>query len=147
MQAALQVHDDARDVLIAVNPNAGLRNRQAIADELCRHLVAAGLRPVQLGSIDELAAEAAARLADGALRAVVAAGGDGTLSLIANRTPPGTPLAILPLGTENLLAKYLELTADPQQLSRTIAAGCAVQLDAGQAGDRIFTLMAGCGFD
>lgn len=147
MPAALQLHDDARDVLIAVNPNAGLRNRQGMADELRRYLEDVGLRTEQVGSIDDLAAEVTARLSEGTLRAVVAAGGDGTLSLIANRTPPGTPLVILPLGTENLLAKYLELTADPQQLCRTIAAGCAVQLDAGQAGDRIFTLMAGCGFD
>jgi diacylglycerol kinase family enzyme len=147
MPAAIQLHDDARDVLIAVNPTAGLRNRQGIADELCRHLREAGLSGVQFTSIDELAAEAAGRLAAGTLRAVVAAGGDGTLSLVANRTPPAAPLAILPLGTENLLAKYLELSADPQQLARTIAAGCAIRLDAGQAGDRIFTLMAGCGFD
>ena len=147
MPASVQIADDARDVLIAVNPNAGLRNRQGVADELCRYLSEAGLRTRQIGSIDELAAETANGLARGTLRAVVAAGGDGTLSLIANRTPPGTPLAILPLGTENLLAKYLETSADPQQLCRTIAAGCAVRLDAGQAADRIFTLMAGCGFD
>jgi diacylglycerol kinase family enzyme len=100
-----------------------------------------------ISNVDDLAAAATARLAAGTLRAVVAAGGDGTLSLIANRTPPGTPLAILPLGTENLLAKYLGATADPQQLGRTIAAGCTIQLDAGLAGDRLFTLMAGCGFD
>jgi diacylglycerol kinase family enzyme len=147
MPTAIQIPDDARDVLLSVNPHAGLRNRQDTAHALRRHLAAAGLNGELITAIDELAEAAAARLAAGSLRAVVAAGGDGTLSLIANRTPPGTPLAILPLGTENLLAKYLETTADPQQLSRTIAAGCAVQLDAGQAGDRIFTLMAGCGFD
>jgi diacylglycerol kinase family enzyme len=69
------------------------------------------------------------------------------VSLVANRTPERTPLAVLPLGTENLLAKYLEIGADPQQLSRVIAAGWCVPLDAGQAGNRLFTLMAGCGFD
>jgi diacylglycerol kinase (ATP) len=106
-----------------------------------------GLRVSIFPSIDELAEQAAARLAAGSLRAVVAAGGDGTISLVANRTPPGTPLAILPLGTENLLAKYMEVEADPQQLCRAIAAGCCAQLDAGQAGGRLFTLMAGCGFD
>ena len=65
----------------------------------------------------DLAAEQT--LAAGTLRAVVAAGGDGTIRLIAKRTPPGTPLAVLPLGTENLLARYLELTADPQQIGRS----------------------------
>src|SRR4029450_10193597 len=90
---------------------------------------------------------AAQKIAARKLRAVVAAGGDGTVSLIANRTPPGTPLAILPLGTENLLARYLEVAADPQQLARLIAGGWCISLDAAQAGPRIFTLMAGCGFD
>jgi diacylglycerol kinase (ATP) len=137
----------ARDVLIAVNPHAGLRNRQAVAEELRQYLLGCDLWVAIVSSIDDLAAMAAERLAAGTLRAIVAAGGDGTLSLIANRTPAGTPLAVLPLGTENLLAKYLGATADPQQLSRTIAAGCVVDLDAGLAGDRIFTLMAGCGFD
>jgi diacylglycerol kinase family enzyme len=138
---------DARDVLIAVNPHAGLRNRQAVAEELRQYLLGCDLWVSILPNVDDLAATAAERLAAGTLRAVVAAGGDGTLSLIANRTPPGTPLAILPLGTENLLAKYLGATADPQQLCRTIASGCLVELDAGLAGDRLFTLMAGCGFD
>jgi diacylglycerol kinase family enzyme len=145
--AVIQLADDARDVLIAVNPQAGASNRRALAEDLGRQLADCGLRVSLFDDIEQLAAEAAARLAAGSLRAVVAAGGDGTLSLIAHRTPPGTPLAILPLGTENLLAKYLDATADPQQLCRTIAAGHCVRIDAGQAGGRLFTLMAGCGFD
>lgn len=87
------------------------------------------------------------RLADGRLRAVVAAGGDGTARLVAERTPPGTPLAILPLGTENLLAGYLEASSNAQSLATTIANGRIVQLDAAQGNGRLFALMAGCGFD
>lgn len=147
MPAARPIPPDARDVLIAVNPHAGLRNRQAVAEELRQYLLGCDLWVSIIPSVDDLAQAAAEKLAAGTLRAVVAAGGDGTLSLIANRTPPGTPLAVLPLGTENLLAKYLGATADPQQLCRTIAAGCLVDLDAGLAGERLFTLMAGCGFD
>jgi len=147
MPIATQLPDSARDVLIAVNSQAGVRDRRAIALELQRYLDDAGLAVTIVSSIDELADLVPAKLAAGSLRAVVSAGGDGTLSLIANRTPPGTPLAILPLGTENLLARHLEVTADPQQLCRLIAAGWCVSLDAGQAGERIFTLMAGCGFD
>ena len=146
--ALIHLPDDARDVLIAVNPRAGGSDRQSLAEDLRRMLADdCGLRASIVGEIDQLAAEAAQRLAAGSLRAVVAAGGDGTISLVANRTPPGTPLAILPLGTENLLAKYLEATADPQQLCRTIAGGSCVRLDAGQAAGRLFTLMLGCGFD
>ncbi len=147
MRAATQLPDQAREVLIAVNSQAGVRDRRAIAHELARYLTDFGCAVSIPATIDELCEQAAQKLAAGTLRAVVAAGGDGTIGLVANRTSPGTPLAILPLGTENLLARHLEVAPDPQQLARLISGGCCVSLDAGQAGDRIFTLMAGCGFD
>jgi diacylglycerol kinase (ATP) len=81
------------------------------------------------------------------LRAVVAAGGDGTVSHVLNNTPHGSPLLVLPLGTENLLSKYLDLHADPAFLARVIADGLAVKFDVGEANGKLFTLMAGCGFD
>jgi diacylglycerol kinase (ATP) len=142
-----QITDTARRVLIGVNPHAGAHNRQGIVAELRARLAAAGVEATVFQSIDALAAEAGRLLTAGELRGVVAAGGDGTVRMFAERTPPGTPLLVLPLGTENLLARYLELTTDPAQLARVILEGLAVRLDAGQAGDGLFTLMAGCGFD
>jgi diacylglycerol kinase family enzyme len=139
--------EDARDVLIGVNPHAGARNRQAIVEEFFRQVAQQGYQPTIFDEIDRLADEAACLRANGRLRAVVAAGGDGTFRLIAERTPPGTPLVVLPLGTENLLAQYLEFTADPWQLARVVADGVTAALDAGEAAGRLFTLMAGCGFD
>jgi diacylglycerol kinase family enzyme len=97
----------------------------------------------QLQDLAELTANPAAA----GLRAVVAAGGDGTVAAVVNRTPAETPLAVLPLGTENLLAKYMHMSVSPWQLSRAILHGATVRIDAGQAGDQIFLLMAGCGFD
>jgi diacylglycerol kinase family enzyme len=143
----VRLADDARRVLISVNPHAGSQNRQEMVDALGQELTRQRLDVTVFHDIDALAAEAERALAAGELRAAVAAGGDGTARLIAARTPPGTPLAILPMGTENLLARYLELTAEPAQLARVIAEGLTVRLDAGLAGDRLFTLMAGCGFD
>jgi hypothetical protein len=56
--------------------------------------------------------------------------------------PPGTPLAILPLGTENLLARHLEVTPDlqrrPAHIRRVLCS-----LDAGQAATA-FSRLAGC---
>jgi diacylglycerol kinase family enzyme len=116
-------------------------------EELRQRLATGGFQASVFADVDALASEAAGALASGELRVVVAAGGDGTFRLLAERTPLGTPLTILPLGTENLLARYLELAAEPESLAAVIAAGATVQLDAGRANGRLFALMAGCGFD
>jgi diacylglycerol kinase family enzyme len=141
------VADDARRVLISVNPLAGAQNRQAVIAELGSQLAYQGFETTTHIDVDELVAETRRLLSAGKLRAVVAAGGDGTVRLIADRTPPGTPILVLPLGTENLLARYLDLSADPARLAQIVSDGSTVRLDAGQAGSGLFTLMAGCGFD
>ena len=147
MAALVTISDDARDVLIAVNPHAGSGNRRAAVDALRSELERQSFHVAAFPEIERLASEAVGLLADGRLRAVVAAGGDGTLRLVAERMPPGTPLVILPLGTENLLARYLELPADGAQIAQVIAEGRACRFDAGEANGRLFSLMAGCGFD
>jgi diacylglycerol kinase family enzyme len=147
VSAAETVCPDSRRVLIGFNPRAGAQNRQAIVDELSRRLATMGYQPAIYHEIDRLAEAAREALEARDLRAVVGAGGDGTFRLIADRTPPGTPLLVLPLGTENLLARYLGLTADPVQLAGIIHDGCTARFDAGCANHALFTLMAGCGFD
>jgi diacylglycerol kinase (ATP) len=134
-------------VLIAANPRAGTGSRRGLIEHLERELRDGGLTASIETDADALAIRSGQLTSEGRLRAVVAAGGDGTFRLVADRVPPGTPLAILPLGTENLLARYLEMPADPARLANLIAAGCTVSLDAGRAGGQLFSLMAGCGFD
>jgi YegS/Rv2252/BmrU family lipid kinase len=145
--ALTPISDDAREVLIAVNPRAGAGNRQAVLAEFVDELSRTGFAPREINEIEQLAQEAASLLSQGRLRAVVAAGGDGTLRLVAQRTPEGTPLVVLPLGTENLLARHLELSADARQLAEVVAAGWTCRFDAGEANGQLFSLMAGCGFD
>lgn len=142
-----QLDVNARRVLIAANPRAGYQNRREVVERFCQELMTRGFEPVIYSEIDELAKEAERLMARGQLRAVVAAGGDGTFRLVAERTPPRTPLLILPLGTENLLARYVELTTDVVELTRIVAEGRTARVDAGLADGRLFTLMAGCGFD
>jgi YegS/Rv2252/BmrU family lipid kinase len=139
--------ESAREVLISVNPNAGWRNNREIVQQLVTRLQALDITSTVHDNIDELSAQAAELHTAGRLRSVVAAGGDGTIALVAQRTTQGMPLAILPLGTENVLSKYLGLPANPQPLAKVIAAGQVVALDAGLANGRLFTLMVGCGFD
>ncbi len=101
---------NALEVLILRNPIAGARSGRPEVDRLSSDLSGLGFRVTESDDPDRLADAATQRLAEGTLRAVVAAGGDGTVSLVAHRTPPGTPIAVLPLGTENLFAKYLKIS-------------------------------------
>jgi YegS/Rv2252/BmrU family lipid kinase len=137
----------AKDVLVLVNPKAGARSRPAIVQQTMQHLAEMGYCCEIVTDLELLAEMAASRLERGSLRTVIAAGGDGTVSVAANRTPHGTPLTVLPLGTENLLAKYLGIPRDARQISRIVDRGCCVQLDAGRANGQLFLLMVGCGFD
>jgi diacylglycerol kinase family enzyme len=138
---------ECKDILLCVNPKAGARSGRPLVDRLVHGLQERGLAPQIVTDIDDLQRLSAVKMADGTLRAVVAAGGDGTVGLVANRTPAGTPIAVLPLGTENLLAKYLGLDADPESLAAILEKGRLMRLDAGEANGRVFLLMAGCGFD
>ncbi|WP_425619331.1 diacylglycerol kinase family protein [Anatilimnocola sp. NA78] len=130
-----------------MNPRAGARFRGELVDQLHAELAKFDLTTEAFTDINSLRERAAELMTTGELRAVVAAGGDGTIALLANHTPPGAPLAILPLGTENLLAKYLELSADTAVLAQIIADGYTQHFDMGEANGQLFSLMAGCGFD
>jgi len=80
------------------------------------------------------------------LRCIVAAGGDGTVADLMNRHTH-TPLAVFPLGTENLVAKYLGIPLDADFVCQMIQEGHQVQLDAATANGRSFLLMLSAGAD
>ena len=134
-------------VVISANPKAGARSGANSLQQLCWELEQSGFELIRISEIPQLGPGIEAAYRTGRLRTVLAAGGDGTVALATNHTPPSVPISILPLGTENLLAKYLNLTAEPQTTANLIRYGETVQLDAGKAGERIFLLMVGCGFD
>ena len=134
-------------VLLAANPRAGSGRRRGRLEQLARALQAEGLVVESAGELDRIGALADEWHAAGRLKAVVAAGGDGTVAEVVNRTAPGVPVAVFPLGTANLLARYLKIDPDPHRFARMVAAGRTVRLDAGRAGGRVFLLMVGCGFD
>ncbi|WP_225802526.1 diacylglycerol kinase family protein [Streptomyces sp. NK15101] len=95
----------------------------------------------------------AACLGEGHTDLVVVCGGDGTVRACADVVAgTGIPLAIVPCGTGNLLARNLRLPTDPVAALREALRGQAVGLDVGRIrGDGIaptrFAVMAGAGFD
>ena len=139
--------DEARQVIVSVNPKAGARSGRPLVDALAASLVERGMVVEVVSDAAKLATLAEQTHQAGELRAVVAAGGDGTAAFVTNCVSRGTPITVLPLGTENLLAKYLGLAGGPESVAETIQRGVTVRLDAGRADGRLFILMLSCGFD
>lgn len=82
---------------------------------------------------------------------VIVAAGDGTINAVVNGLKPNTAtLAILPLGTSNVLAAEIGIHSIEDGIAR-IAAGKTQSLSVGvlesEQGSRRFVLMAGIGFD
>jgi diacylglycerol kinase family enzyme len=134
-------------VLISANPKAGSRWRrdriQAIRDQIER----AGFQAQISLELTELAGLAAEHRAAGNLRAVVAVGGDGTASVVRNQVPLDVPLLPVPMGTENLLGRFVEQGVHPADVCRTLQEGVTIGLDLGRAADKYFLLMFSAGFD
>ncbi|RJF71056.1 diacylglycerol kinase family lipid kinase [Deinococcus cavernae] len=85
-------------------------------------------------------------------QAVVAAGGDGTVSSVAYATRyKNVPLLAYPAGTANLIAQNLDLPRDPAELARILQEGHALRVDMGEVevkGEKSgFCMLAGAGAD
>jgi diacylglycerol kinase (ATP) len=134
-------------VVVLRNPKAGARSSQDRVDRLADALRRQGLTPEIHTDLTAAVKRTEELHQAGQLRVLVGVGGDGTAAELVNRTSEGVPLTLLPAGNSNLLARYLKIPGDPEQLSRTIVAGRTERWDAGRAGGRIFLLMASCGLD
>lgn len=139
--------DDAKTLIFAINPNSGASDRSKLCRAIADQLVGEGFICELLTDLDEVVSATRKHLSSGDLRAVVAAGGDGTVSLLANLLPRETPFAILPLGTENLLGRHLGLKAEATSFIDLVKTGKILAIDAGEANGKLFFVVASCGFD
>jgi YegS/Rv2252/BmrU family lipid kinase len=79
---------------------------------------------------------------------VVAVGGDGTMNEIASAiTGSDTVMGILPYGSGNGLARFLDIPMDIEQAIKSLNAWHVEVIDAMKANDNWFFNMAGMGFD
>ncbi len=164
-------HNSARGVLICANPFSGSGPNRSRVDGLVGALSGRGLDPRVVWGLDERRAV----LSDPGLaswcRCVVVAGGDGSIGAVVNELGeagalPGprasgdsagrVAFATLPIGNENLFAKHYGFTGDAQAMAQAIEAGRTRRVDLGRVthldqegpvAGRLFTLMAGVGFD
>ncbi|MEU6890209.1 diacylglycerol kinase family protein [Streptomyces sp. NPDC046557] len=104
-------------------------------------------------SAEQPAGALAGRITGARTGLVVVCGGDGTVRACADVVAgTGIPLAIVPCGTGNLLARNLRLPADPATALEAALSGETVRIDVARVwGEALepgrFTVMAGAGFD
>jgi diacylglycerol kinase (ATP) len=79
---------------------------------------------------------------------VLACGGDGTVTACAEGiTGTGVPLAIIPMGTGNLLARNIGLPMGLEEALAIALGGVQQPIDAGRVNEALFVVMAGLGLD
>ncbi len=136
--------------LFVINPNA----RRADPDELVRLIrELPGNRTCETcvcRDPDELASQYGPALKNGRYETVVAVGGDGTvrecIGLIARRWK--TRLGIVPTGTNNLLAKSLNIPLNPREALETLLTGKTQAISISEVnGKKYFTISFGVGLD
>jgi YegS/Rv2252/BmrU family lipid kinase len=135
-------------VLVIYNPTAGFFSARRF-DRVLRRLTALGAkisvrRTVDAGDAERIVADTELERFD----VVVAAGGDGTVNEVVNGLADAqVPLAVLPLGTANVLALEIAMPDSADAIARTIVSGPVVPVSLGVANGRRFIMMAGVGFD
>lgn len=134
--------------LVIINPSAGPGDVAAVRDAVETRFAEAG-RPVDLHLTKrgERIDKTAAGLIGDETTLVVAAGGDGTVSGAANAAAArDIPIAVIPTGTGNLLARELDIPLDVDEAATLAAtAGHVRRIDAFRIDGHLYLLNAGVG--
>jgi len=137
-----------RGVLI-YNPTAGQRNRRRRMSALVGEMKERGVELVHAPTEGPRhATEIARTFARRGVDLVAACGGDGTISEAAwGLTGTEIPLAVLPGGTSNVLARELSIPLDIDRAKELLVSGVPRPVRMLTANDRPFLLWAGAGLD
>lgn len=140
--------EDLRRILVVHNPAAGRRRRRlmrmAIA-QLQRRRFEINVRETRRpGDAEIIARHACEQSYD----LIIAAGGDGTVNEVINGIGNRRiPIAVLPIGTANVLAAELGMPAVPAEFARMFVDGELQTAWPGEVNGRRFALMCSVGFD
>lgn len=134
-------------VVIVYNPVSGTGRSAEVARNLGRELSARGIA-CRLVATERAEPERWLEPALVAADAVIVAGGDGALRLVAaSAARRSIPLWHAPCGTENLFARSFGMTADPGDIARALEGGQTGSVDLGDADGSAFAIMVSIGFD
>jgi YegS/Rv2252/BmrU family lipid kinase len=136
-------------LLVIYNPVAGQRRRRFLSrvlESLEQLGASIQLEPTTARGHAETLARAAAT--DGRTQRLVVAGGDGTINEALNGlSGSDLPLALVPLGTANVLAHELGLGSSARAVAHAALDGGPRAVSLGTVNGRRFSMMAGVGFD
>lgn len=138
-----------RRAAVIANPTK-FDDLEKFRSEVCAAMAQRGWsEPMWLQTTPEDLGEGQARTAAQAgVDLVLACGGDGTVTACAaGLTGTGIPLAVVPAGTGNLLARNLGLPIAPRDALAVALTGTDQPVDVGIANGRPFLAMAGLGLD
>ena len=134
------------NVRVIVNPVSGGGRGRHKALELAKHLERLNLK-AEL-SFTEQAGDAQIFAGKSNADCIVAVGGDGTVNEVVNGLGKSdTALAILPMGTANVVARELGLPFSPDKIAQLIFNGNTRHIDALLHQNRRLMLGAGAGLD
>jgi diacylglycerol kinase family enzyme len=131
-------------IVAVINPGAGTAERSSdLAGRLKAlfeaHGINAELKIVGGATLEQATHEARQRAERGEVDAIVAGGGDGSLSTVAAKLAgTGIPMGVLPLGTRNNFARDIGLPLELEAAVAVIARGETAEIDLGEVNGRPF---------
>jgi YegS/Rv2252/BmrU family lipid kinase len=140
----------AKRVFVVLNPVAGTSVVDDVRRALEQHFLPGETTYEVYETLKEDAVERIAREAQGrGYEMVVAAGGDGTVSAVAEGlVGTETPLGIIPLGTANVLARELGISVELEGAVQLLAGEHGVtSIDAMKVGEKHYFTQVGVGID
>jgi YegS/Rv2252/BmrU family lipid kinase len=147
---AIGSQERAKNVFVVLNPKSGSCDRGEARGALERHFSVVGVacRVHETGHDDRLI-DLVRDAVRGGCDLVVAAGGDGTVSAVADGLiGTETPLGIVPLGTANVLARELGIPVDLEGACQLLAGDHALtKIDAMELGGKYYFTQVGVGID
>lgn len=133
-----------QDTLIILNPAARSEKARSTWKEIQKFSRATTRLTSAPGDARALAAWAV----ENGFRAVVAAGGDGTINEVVNGLAGSeVTLGVLPVGTMNVFAAELGLPGDLKAAWQIVREGHTRKVDLARANDQYFIQLAGVGLD
>jgi diacylglycerol kinase (ATP) len=134
--------------LFIINPISGGKKKDGVPDLIEKHLDTSALKPVIVFTDSVSHARQIAVDAVNKFEVIVAVGGDGTVNEVASAiVGTNTHLGIIPFGSGNGLARFLQIPMDAEKAIKTLVSGRVEKIDSATLNGKPFFNMAGMGFD